>query len=64
VDRSSRAGSGSVASFRTQVSRTIFKVRLGGPQRVRAPPTLDELNRLLISHALATVASPRLRQPA
>jgi len=31
---------------------------------VRAPPTLDELNRLLISHALAAVASPRLRQPA
>lgn len=29
-----------------------------------APPTLDELNRLLISHALAAVASPRLRQPA
>jgi hypothetical protein len=64
VDRSSRAGSGSVASFRTQVSRTIFKVRLGGPQRVLAPSTLDELNRLLISHALAAVTSPRLRQPA
>lgn len=43
--------------------RGFQKVRLGGPQRALSAFALDELDRLLLSHPLAAVASPRPRQP-
>lgn len=56
------AGFGSVASFRTQVSRVTFKVGFGGAEGVLASLALDELDRLLFGHCLAAILSPCLRQ--
>ena len=56
-------GFGSVASFRTQVSRVTFKVGLGGAKGALASLALDELDRLLLGHGFAAIPSPRLSQP-
>jgi len=55
-------GFGSVASFRTQVSRVTFKIGLRRAEGVLPSLALDEFDRLLFSHGLATILSPRLGQ--
>lgn len=55
-------GFGSVASFRTHVSRVTFKIGLRGAEGMPASLALDELDCLLFGHGFATISSPRLRQ--
>src|SRR5438046_10690233 len=53
---------GRVASFRTQVSTTTFKIGLGPTQGELAAFGLDELNGLLSGHGFAGVAPVRACQ--
>jgi hypothetical protein len=52
------AGFGSVASFKTQVSRTMRKVRAGHAQRVFPPLALHETDGLRLAQAPAFVLFP------
>lgn len=53
---------GKVASFRTQVSRTTLKVRLGPAQRPFAAFRFDEGVRFGFGHCLAAVLAMSTRQ--
>src|SRR6516164_857703 len=50
---------GKVASFRTQVSRTTLKIRLGATQHPRASLRFHECNRFLLAHGFIAVCSMR-----
>jgi hypothetical protein len=56
------SGLGKVASFRTQVSRTSFKVRFRPAQRSFAASPLHEGDCLCLGHGLSGVAFVRNRQ--
>ena len=62
INAAELAGLGSVASFKTQVSRTSFKVRFRTAQRDFAPLGLDKGNGFLVSHGFSGIAFLRRRQ--
>jgi hypothetical protein len=53
------SGLGNVASFRTQVSRTSFKIGFRPAQSDFAPFAFDKSNRLFFGHRLSSVALVR-----
>src|ERR1035441_2580992 len=62
INAAGLSGLGKVASFRTQVSRTSFKIRFGPAQGSFPAFTFDERDGFRLVHGLSGVALVRRRQ--